>query len=101
VKQREAYIDVSGIIQQACDGVLQFGIVILYFYSLSRTVSAYVIVLLTDLNNSACGMRYNEKFFSQLTTRWTKALLEKLIVTQLVKKFPAFYGTRRLITASI
>jgi hypothetical protein len=24
-------------------------------------------------------------------------LLEKLVVTQLVKKFPAFYGTRRFI----
>jgi hypothetical protein len=26
-----------------------------------------------------------------------KSLLEKLIVTQLVKKLPAFYGTRRFI----
>jgi hypothetical protein len=25
-------------------------------------------------------------------------LLEKLIVTQLVKKFPAFYGTQKFIT---
>jgi len=25
-------------------------------------------------------------------------LFEKLIVAQLIKKFPAFYGTRRLIT---
>jgi hypothetical protein len=27
-----------------------------------------------------------------------KDLLEKLTVTQLVKKFPTFYGTRRFIT---
>jgi hypothetical protein len=26
-------------------------------------------------------------------TPWSRALLEKLIVTQLVKKFPIFYGT--------
>ena len=30
---------------------------------------------------------------------WSTVLLEKLIGSQLVKKFPAFYGTRRFITA--
>jgi hypothetical protein len=29
---------------------------------------------------------------------WSRDLLEKLIVAELVKKLPAFYGTRRLIT---
>jgi hypothetical protein len=28
---------------------------------------------------------------------WSRALLEKLTFFQLVKKFPAFYGTRRCI----
>jgi len=28
-----------------------------------------------------------------VTISWSLVLLEKLIVTQLVKKFPAFYGT--------
>jgi hypothetical protein len=32
-------------------------------------------------------------------TAWSRGLLEKLTVSQLVKKFPAFYGTRRFITA--
>ena len=32
-------------------------------------------------------------------TRWSRVLLEKLTGFQLVKKFPAFYGTRGLITA--
>jgi hypothetical protein len=32
-------------------------------------------------------------------TPWSRVLLEKLIGPQLVKKFPAFYGTRRFITA--
>jgi hypothetical protein len=30
---------------------------------------------------------------------WSRVLLEKLTVPQLVKKFPAYYGTRRFITA--
>ena len=34
-----------------------------------------------------------------LLTPWCKVLLEQLTVLQLVKKFPAFYGTRRFITA--
>ena len=34
-----------------------------------------------------------------LLTPWSRVLLEKLIDLQLVKKFPAFYGTRRFITA--
>jgi hypothetical protein len=31
-------------------------------------------------------------------TSWSRVLFEKLIVTKLVKRFPAFYGTRRFIT---
>ena len=34
-----------------------------------------------------------------LLTPWSRVLLEKLTVLQLVKKFPAFYGTRKFITA--
>jgi hypothetical protein len=32
-------------------------------------------------------------------TPWSRVLLEKLTGSQLVKKFPAFYGTGRFITA--
>jgi hypothetical protein len=32
-------------------------------------------------------------------TPWSRGLLEKLRVFQLFKKFPAFYGTQRFITA--
>jgi len=45
------------------------------------------------------------KFFKQSTdikyllTPWCRVLLEKLTGLQLVKKFLAFYGTRRFITA--
>jgi hypothetical protein len=34
-----------------------------------------------------------------ILTAWSRGLFEKLTVSQLVKKFPAFYGTRRFITA--
>ena len=34
-----------------------------------------------------------------LLTPWCRVLLEKLTGLRLVKKFPAFYGTRRFITA--
>jgi len=34
-----------------------------------------------------------------LLTPWSIVLLEKLTGSQLVKKFPAFYETRRFITA--
>ena len=34
-----------------------------------------------------------------LLTQWCRVLLEKLTGLQLVKKFPAFHGTRRFITA--
>ena len=39
-----------------------------------------------------CGCVY-------LLTTWSRVLLEKLTVSQLDKKFPTFYGTRRFITA--
>ena len=37
--------------------------------------------------------------FNYLLTPWSSVLLEKLTGSQLVKKFPAYYGTRRFITA--
>ena len=39
--------------------------------------------------------------YTYLLTPWCRDLLEKLIGLQLVKKFPAFHGTRRFITALI
>jgi len=38
-------------------------------------------------------------FYFYLLTPWCRALLEKLTGLQLVNKFPAFYRTRRFITA--
>ena len=42
----------------------------------------------------------NFRFFKHyLLTPWCRVLFEKLTGLQLVKKFPAFHGTRRFITA--
>jgi hypothetical protein len=38
-------------------------------------------------------------YLTYLLTPWSRVLLEKLTSSQLAKKFPAFYGTRRFITA--
>jgi len=40
-----------------------------------------------------------EIIITYLLIPWSWVLLEKLIGSQLVKKFPIFYGTRRFITA--
>ena len=42
---------------------------------------------------------WNWSIFYSLLTPWCRVLLEKLIGLQLVKKFPAFHGTRKFITA--
>ena len=49
----------------------------------------------------SCTMKMQGACFTGTTvlTTWSRALLEKLTVSQLVKKFPAFYRTRRFITA--
>ena len=41
----------------------------------------------------------SDKLLTYLLTPWCRVLLEKLTGLQLVKKFPAFYGTQRFITA--
>ena len=46
------------------------------------------------------GHRFNAYLIrTYLLTPWCRVLLEKLTGLQLVEKFPAFYGTRRFITA--
>jgi hypothetical protein len=45
--------------------------------------------------------RFNltKNFVTHLLTAWSRVLFEKLTGSQLDKKFHAFYGTRRFITA--
>ena len=55
-----------------------------------------------DLHISCIQMSYENtlcKWIKYLLTPWCRVLLEKLTGLQLVKKFPAFHGTRRFITA--
>ena len=47
----------------------------------------------------ACCVPKATNTHSYLLTPWCRVLLEKLTGLQLVKKFPAFHGTRRFITA--
>jgi len=37
---------------------------------------------------------YTQLQFTYLLSQWSRVLLEKLTGSQLVKKFPSFYGTR-------
>ena len=55
----------------------------------------------TFTTNSLCltVCPIHEWRLTYLLTPWCRVLLEKLTGLQLVKKFPAFYGTRRFITA--
>ena len=46
-----------------------------------------------------CGTVKRAFKSDHLLTPWCRVLLEKLTGLQLVKKFPAFHGTRRFITA--
>ena len=45
------------------------------------------------------GRMISVSFTLLLVPPWCRVLLEKLTGSQIVKKFPAFYGTRRFITA--
>jgi len=47
----------------------------------------------------ASDARLSYLLITYLLTPWRRVLLEKLTRLQLVKNFPAFYGSRRFITA--
>ena len=49
--------------------------------------------------NNASPTGYFSTTHTYLLTPWCRVLLEKLTGLQLVKKFPAFHGTRRFINA--
>ena len=52
-----------------------------------------------DDNNNNNNDNLLTYLLTYLITPWSRVHLEKLTGSQLVKKFPAFYGTRRFITA--
>ena len=51
------------------------------------------------VSGSCAGDNTITYLLTYLLTPWCRVLLEKLTGLQLVKKFPAFHGTRRFITA--
>jgi hypothetical protein len=53
----------------------------------------------TLLVGSGCSIHTVFPEIPYLRTPWSRVLLEKLTRPKLLKKFPAFYGTRRFITA--
>ena len=46
-----------------------------------------------------CTLKFKRYLRTYLLTPWCRVLLEQLTGLQLVKKFPAFHGTRTFITA--
>jgi len=66
-----------------------------------------VLCLIATANNvttsSYCAVCYfrliTDAIITYLLAPWSRVLLEKLIGFQLTKKFSAFYGTKRFITA--
>jgi hypothetical protein len=60
----------------------------LYFYDMFQLIQLVII-----------RYYYYYNYCYYLLTPWCRVLLEQLTDLQLVKKFPAFHGTRRFITA--
>ena len=54
---------------------------------------------IATLGGNITGRSASRELLNYILTPWRRALLEKLTGFQLVKIFPAFYGTRRFITA--
>ena len=57
-----------------------------------------LLSILMTVNDLEC-FASNESLLTYLLTPWCRVLPEQLTGLQLVKKFPAFHGTRRFITA--
>ena len=64
----------------------------------SFSIEIYLLACCADSKKEIKGLRV-WAFNTYLLTPWCRVLLEKLTGLQLVKKFPAFHGTRRCITA--
>jgi hypothetical protein len=67
-----------------------------YVFTYVRT---YLLNVLTYVRTYVCTYLSTYLLIYYLLTSWSTVLLENLTCSQLVKKFPAFYGTRRFITA--
>ena len=66
--------------------------------SCSSTELIYLITYLLDTQLLSCSSTELIYLITYLLTPWCRVLLGKLTGLQLVKKFPAFHGTRIFIT---
>ena len=67
------------------------------FCSTSLTLLSRVVLIYSKRGHDVTWICYAFQWY--LVTPWCRVLLEKLTGLQLVKKFPAFHGTRMFITA--
>jgi hypothetical protein len=76
------------------------------FSPLGAAWCGYSIIIIFGRQQRECKQadRRRHKTFRivgiSLPSPWSRVFLEKLTVTQLVETFQAFYGNRRIITAS-
>jgi hypothetical protein len=73
-------------------------------YITSNTQNKWLTKLLNKsdcfwIESSNSCLLYATSLYHYLLTPWSRVPLEKLTGLQLVKKFPAFYGTRMFLTA--
>ena len=61
--------------------------------------AAYILQVCSSKTVHIRSAQTEDKFTAHSLTPWCRVLLEKLTGLQLVRKFPAFYGTQRFITA--
>ena len=64
-----------------------------------KTTLGLLIHGVCNWNSEAYGLCMAAKMLIYLLTPWSTVLLKQLIGSQLVKKFPEFYGTQRFTTA--
>ena len=67
--------------------------------NLSRGLRSGTYIKLQYGHSHLRSLYFFPSLYYYLLTPWSMVILEKLASLQLVKKFPAFYGTRRFLTA--
>jgi hypothetical protein len=99
------YVPISCVCQQ--ENLALFSIkreIFLYWVSahllLNQDGSFELIRFIWNLLRSCIAVSLFTTWFTYFLTPWSRVLLENLTVSQLVKKFPIFYGTRSFITSS-
>ena len=74
--------------------------IFIFQQSFQNIIALAYVWLFTKYTVSSKDVLFHLIYYNTyLLTPWSRVLLEKLTALQLVKKFPAFYGTRRFIIA--